>query len=58
MGHMYKFFEVAFVGLSPNYSPFTGGKNPSHQSNAVWRLEWLTMATGSTGPTDTTGPRL
>lgn len=30
----------------------------AHQSNAVWRLEWLTMATGSTGPTDTTGPRL
>lgn len=29
----------------------------SHQSKAVWRLEWLAMATGSPGTTGTTGPR-
>lgn len=29
----------------------------SHQSKAVWRLEWLAMATGSTAKTGPTGPR-
>lgn len=32
-------------------------KTKSHQSKAVWRFEWLAMATGSPGITGTTGPR-
>lgn len=33
----------------------SGQQMNSHQSKAVWRLEWLAMATGSPGPTGTTG---
>lgn len=56
----------SFFDQTLNETPVTVKKNASskkfmmkksHQSKAVWRLEWLAMATGSTGTTGTTGPR-
>lgn len=54
---MRKTLNERAITVKKNASSKTFTVKKSHQSKAVWRLEWLAMATGSTGTTGTTGPR-